>query len=843
MSSIFTKRFSPKQTLPANKKPRTRWFRFLLFALGGFLILGTLFTVAIFAYFAKDLPEPGKVATRTIAESTKIYDRAGEHVLYDIHGEEKRTLIPFNDMPATVKYATLALEDRDFYSHGGIQLSAIVRAVLKDVFHRSAAQGGSTITQQFVKNSLLTNEKTYTRKIKEVILSIEMEQKFTKNEILEMYLNEIPYGSNAYGIEAAAQTFFSKSAKDLTLDEAALLASLPNAPSYYSPFGSHADALVARQHFALQTMASLGYISQEDADAAKKIDTLSKIDPKIDDISAPHFVMYVRQYLESKYGQELAQTGGLKVYTTLDWNKQQSAERIVSDYAEKNKKYGAENAALVAIDPKTGQILSMVGSKNFFDKTIDGQVNVALSDRQPGSSIKPFVYLAALVKGYTPDTVLFDVETNFSSLDGTDQKYIPLNYDGKFRGPVKLKEALPQSLNIPAVKVLYLVGVKTAVDMAHSLGITTLNEPDKYGLSLVLGGGEVKLLDHVAAYATIANAGVRNPTTAILRIEDSKGNILEHFEGAPGTRVVDEKYIAALDSIMSTNAYRAPVFGENNPLAFNDRAVAAKTGTTNEFRDGWTMGFTPSLAVGVWAGNNDNHPMKPGSDGSIVAAPLWRAFMNEALQNAPKEDFPKYNEDDFKTDKDILNGKIHLEENLKVCKIPGKKDAYCKANNYCPDSEREKKDFADVHTILYYVNKDDPRGAAPEDPEKDPQFKEWEKGIEKYYKKEKDYLFGKYPEDDCKESDFAKFKPSLSFSASASGNQLTLSSSFDAPYGISSVDFYIDGEKINSQSDDHASTAWTAPAEKNGTSVTVRVVATDKNGNTATEEKSISLSF
>ena len=841
MSTFFTKRvsrsFSPKP------RRRSRFMRIVFWCAIGLFISGIVFTVGVFAYFAKDLPEPGKVSTRAIAESTKIYDRTGNHILYEIHGEEKRTLIPFNDMPASVKYATLALEDRDFYSHGGIQFSAIARAVLKDVFHRSAAQGGSTITQQFVKNSLLTNEKTYTRKIKEVILSVEMEQKFTKNEILEMYLNEIPYGSNAYGIEAAAQTFFSKSAKDLTLDEATLLASLPNAPSYYSPFGSHTDALVARQHFALQVMTDLGYVSREEADAAKNRDTLSKIDPKINDIAAPHFVMYVRQYLENKYGQELAQTGGLKVYTTLDWDKQQSAERIVAEYAEKNKKYDAENAALVAIDPKTGQILSMVGSKNFFDKTIDGQVNVALSDRQPGSSIKPFVYLAALTKGYTPDTLLFDVETNFSSLDGTDEKYVPLDYDGKFRGPVKLKEALPQSLNIPAVKVLYLVGVKNAVDLAHALGITTLNEPDKYGLSLVLGGGEVKLLDHVLAYATLANAGVRNSATALLRIEDAKGNVLEHFEGAPGTRVVDEKYIAALDHIMSTNSYRAPIFGENNPLSFKDRPVAAKTGTTNEWRDGWTMGYTPSLAVGVWVGNNDNRIMKPGSDGSIVAAPLWRAFMNEALQNTPKEEFPPYKEEDFKTDKDVLNGKINLDENLKVCKIPGKKDAYCKANNYCPDSEREKKDFADVHTILYSVNKDDPRGPSPTDPEKDPQFKGWEKGIAEYYKKDKKYLFGKYPEDDCKESDFSKYKISLSASTNTSGNTLTVSTSVSAPYGISSVDFYVDGEKIASGSDDHASTTWTAPADKNGKSVTVRVVATDNNGNTATEEKSISLSF
>ncbi len=840
MSYIFTRKFSfpKKENKGFPKKPDQKIWKIALLVFGALFVLGILSTVGVFIYYSKDLPEPGKVTTRNIPESTKIYDRTGDHLLYEIHGEEKRTLISFDDMPANIKYATIALEDRDFYSHGGIQLSAILRAIFKDVLTGSHAQGGSTITQQFVKNSLLTREKTYTRKIKEVILSIEMEHAFTKNQILEMYLNEIPYGSNAYGIEAAAQTFFNKSAKDLTLDESALLASLPNAPSYYSPFGSHLTELKNRQEIALQEMADIGYISQEEAVQAKQVDVLTKIDPHIDNISAPHFVMYVRQYLEDKYGQDIAETGGLRVYTTLDWDKQQAAEQLIRDGAEKNKKYGAENAALVAIDPKTGEILSMVGSRNFFDKEIDGQVNVALSDRQPGSSIKPFVYLTALTRGYTPDTILFDVETNFSSLDGTDQTYVPQNYDGKFRGPVKLKEALPMSLNIPAVKTLYLAGIKNSIAMAKSLGITTLNQPDRYGLSLVLGGGEVKLLDHVSAYATVANKGVRQEKTSILRIEDSKGTILERFEGSQGTRVVEEKYIAALDNILSTNAYRAPVFGENNFLSFKDRPVAAKTGTTNEFRDGWTMGYTPSIAVGVWVGNNDNHPMKPGADGSIVAAPIWRSFMDGALKDTPIEDFPKFNEDDFKTEKDVLNGELHIEDNLKVCEIPGKKDAYCKANKYCPDSKVKKKDFADVHTILYYVNKDDPQGDPPQDPKSDPQFKEWEKGVENYYKKEKDYLFGSYPEDDCKESDFSQYKPSISLSvpSSVQGSSFTISASVDAPYGVDSVKFFVDDTEVFSQNGGSFRTTYTT--NENGT-LRVRAEVRDKNGNTSSQESSV----
>jgi len=554
--------------------------------------------IALFSWVAKDLPSPGKVNSRVIPESTKIFDRSGEHLLYDVHGEEKRTIVSINDIPKSVQAATIALEDQDFYSHHGIKLSSILRAVFKDVARGGAAQGGSTITQQFVKNSLLSDEKTFIRKIKEVILSLEIEQKFGKDEILGMYLNEIPYGSNAYGIEAAAQTFFGKSAKDLSLDEAAVLASLPNAPTYYSPYGSHTENLIARKNRSLQQMAKLGYITQEEAEAAVAEKTLDKVQSQKDIIAAPHFVMYVKDYLSQKYGENAIESMGLKVYTTLDWDKQSQAQQIVHDQAiENQKKWKAENAALVAMDPKTGQILTMVGSRDYFDKSIDGQVNVAIRERQPGSSFKPYVYLDAFTKGYNPETILYDTETNFSTNDGKDYK--PQNYDGKFHGPMPMKETLAQSLNIPAVKTLYLVGATDAVTFAKNLGITSLNDPNRYGLSLVLGGGEITLLDHVNAYSTLAQGGVKRDKTAILRIEDSKGSVLEEYRDSPGERVVDEKYVAMLDHIMSTNDYRAPVFGTNNPLRFDNRPVAAKTGTTNEFNDGWTVGFTPQLAVGV----------------------------------------------------------------------------------------------------------------------------------------------------------------------------------------------------------------------------------------------------
>jgi len=831
---------------------KKRWPQTLAqIALWGFGV-ALVVVIAIFAWVAKDLPSPGKINSRVIPESTKIYDRTGQHLLYDVHGEEKRTIVPITDIPKSVQAATISLEDQSFYAHHGIMLSSILRAIFKDVSQGGVAQGGSTITQQFVKNSLLTDEKTFVRKIKEVILSLEIEQKFSKDEILGMYLNEIPYGSNAYGIEAAAQTFFGKSAKDLSLDEAAVLASLPNAPTYYSPYGSHTDTLIARKNKALQQMAKLGYITQDQADAAIAIKTLDKVQAQKDIIAAPHFVMYVKDYLSQKYGENAIETMGLKVYTTLDWDMQDTAQQIVHDQAVINeKKSNAENAALVAMDPKTGQILSMVGSRDYFDKSIDGQVNVATAERQPGSSFKPYVYLDAFTKGYSPETIMYDTETNFSTDDGKDYK--PQNYNGKFNGPMPMKETLAQSLNIPAVKTLYLVGAKDAVTFAKSLGITSLNDPNRYGLSLVLGGGEITLLDHVNAYSTLAQGGVRRDKTAILRIEDAKGNILEEYKDSQGQRVVDEKYVAMLDYIMSTNDFRAPVFGTNNPLRFDDRPVAAKTGTTNEFRDGWTVGFTPQLAVGVWAGNNDNTPMTAGSDGIVVAAPIFRKFMDFALKNRQIEKFPAYDSNTFLDEnkdqdwikKPLLNGQLDKTEDLKVCQIPGNKNSYCLADKYCPDSETTKKTFVNVHDILYYVDRTDPLGKQPDKPDSDPQYQKWEDGVRAWYKdnKGKGDINMEAPQDECKESDFSKFKPSVTVSVPGSaGKSFMINVNTDAPYGVDSLTVSVDGKQISSSGNDSFSASYDASG-KNGSSVKVEATVKDNNGNESSDSKNVSVSW
>jgi 1A family penicillin-binding protein len=812
-------------------------------------VLSVIFIIGAFAYIAKDLPNPGMVNKRVIAESTKIYDRTGVHLLYEVHGEEKRTVIPFSDMPDVVKYATISLEDQDFYNHFGIKLTSILRSILRDIITLDKAQGGSTITQQFVKNSLLTNEKTLIRKVKEVILSLEVETKFSKDEILAMYLNEIPYGSNAYGIESAAQTFFGKPARDLTLDEAALIATLPQATAYYSPYGSHTDALIGRKSFALKTMAKLGYITQEQADEAINTDTLAKLQPQKDIIAAPHFVMYIKDYLQEKYGDRAVEESGLKVVTTLDWDKQQAAEQAVREGAANNKKWKASNAALVAIDPKTGQILAMVGSKDYFDDSIDGQVNIAIRNLQPGSSFKPYVYLAAFSKGYLPETIIYDTKTQFETAEG--KSYEPNNYDGNFHGPIALMKALGGSLNVPAVKVLYLVGVKDAIQLAKNLGITGLNDPSKLGLSLVLGGGEIKLIDHVGAYGTLATGGIKHQKTAILRIEDAKGATLEEFKSDAGERVIEEKYVAMLDSILSNNANRAWVFGESSPLRFDNRSVAAKTGTTNDFRDGWTIGYTPSLAVGVWAGNNDHSAMVTGADGVNVAAPIWRAFLDKALSNYAIEEFPKYNPDDEigdgegKTNKPMLAGKLEQKEDLKVCQIPGEKNTYCLANKYCRDKDTEKKDFISDHDILYYVNREDPRGAIPEKPDRDPQYKNWEKGVVDWYDKQKGVVVGEPPKDECKEDDFKSYRPNISLTVPGSINTstITFTVNTDAPYGVDRVRYLVNGSEVGSTSSKPYSLSYSIPNEKNNSTLNITAELTDKNGNKKEDTKSLQVSY
>ncbi|MFA7286317.1 MAG: PBP1A family penicillin-binding protein [Patescibacteria group bacterium] len=682
---------------------------------------GVLALLALTAWYSHTLPDPGSLAHQAINNGTKIYDRTGETVLYEFHGDQKQTTITLAQIPENVRNATLVAEDRNFYSHNGFDIRGFLRAVLVNIF-TSRQPGGSTITQQLVKNTIVGNEKSYTRKLKELILSYRLEQEFSKDQILELYLNAIPYGGNAYGIQSASEKYFAKDANELSLAESATLAALPNRPSRLSPYGNNRAELIARQHYILDEMAALGYISEEAAEVAKQEELhFSKLG---EGITAPHFVFYIQSLLAEKYGEGYLETNGLRVVTTLDAKLQKIAEEAVKNGADKNtERYGGNNAALIAIDPKTGQIVSMVGSKDYFEETIDGNVNVTIQPRQPGSSFKPIVYAAAFMRGYTPNTVLYDVKTKF--LSPPQAAYEPTNFGGAEHGPVTIRQALAGSLNIPAVQTLYLTGVDNALNLADRLGYTTLGDRSRFGLSLVLGGGEVKLLEHAAAFQAFANDGVYHETAAILRVEDSNGNLLESFQ--PKNRQAMPTQVARLvTSILTDNSARAYVFGASSPLTLGDRPVGAKTGTTNDFHDGWTIGFTPSLVAGVWAGNNNNTAMTGSADGVNVAAPIWNAFMRGALQGTSVEQFTP--PDQISEDGNpALYGKIPTTLSVVIDRASGKL-----ATDRTPTDYRETRSYPAAHSILHYVDRDNPTGPAPEHPENDPNYAPWEAAVQQW---------------------------------------------------------------------------------------------------------------
>ncbi|MBI5023149.1 MAG: PBP1A family penicillin-binding protein [Candidatus Magasanikbacteria bacterium] len=687
------------------------------------LILGWLGGTIMIAWASRDLPNPDKLIDRSVAQSTKIFDRTGKNLLYEIYNEKKRTLIELVDIPEYAKWAVISIEDKNFYSHTGVAWTSIIRAGVSNILGlKSGGGGASTLTQQLVKNAILTNEKTLTRKIKEAILAKQMERKYSKNQILKLYFNEIPYGSSNYGIEAASQSYFGKSAKDLSLAEAATLAALPQAPTKYL---NNLKSLKGRRDYILDKMIEYKYIAEEEAETAKQ-ETI-KINKKSAPMVAPHFVLYIKELLVEKYGEKAVEQGGLKVITTLDFDKQKMAEEEITKAMDNlEKKYKATNAALTAIDPKTGQILVMVGSHDFFNDEHDGQVNVVLRPRQPGSSFKPIVYAAAFLKGLTPDTKVYDVNTVFKT---EIKDYEPHNYDGKEHGIVSLRQALAGSLNIPAVKTLYLTGIDNVINLAEQMGYSTLKDRSRFGLSLVLGGAEVKLLEHVNAFAIFAREGTTVPVTNILKIEDAKGNVLEEWKESESVEVIPSNIARQVTNVLSDNDSRTFIFGANNPLTLPDRPVAAKTGTTNDWRDAWTLGFTPSLVTGVWVGNNDNTEMSKKADGSYVAAPIWQAFMKRALADTPIENFNP--PDQYQSDiKPILIGQGIGEILLPINKINGKI-----ATSSTPPDLIEQKSFPQDHTILYYLNKDDIAGAEPTDQNQDLQFANWEAAVQKWAEK------------------------------------------------------------------------------------------------------------
>ncbi len=679
-----------------------------------FLFLGGLFFVLLlFVYYTWDLPKPEKFTETPFIQSTKIYDRTGKVLLYDIYGEEKREIVSFDKISDNLKNAILVSEDERFYQHGGIDPEGILRSLWVDITSQSKSQGGSTITQQLVRSVYLTNQKSIARKVREIVLSIELERRYSKDQIFSWYLNAVPFGKNAYGAESASQIYFNKPASDLSLAEAATLTALLPAPSHYSPYGPYKSELLKRKNAILEKMQKLGYITKDQLEEAlaEKLnfseDTTS--------IKAPDFVLYVKKYLDEKYGEDYLKEKGLRVYTSLDYDLQQYAEQVVKDNTVANKSKNANNTAMVVLNPKSGEILALLGSRDYFaDPYPEGcdeegpgnclfepKYDVAtMGTRQPGSSFKPFAYATALKKGYTPDTVIWDVTTEFNpSCDPSGYAtigangsacYNPQDYDGRNRGPVTMRTALDCSLNIPSVKILYLAGIPETLQTAKDLGITTLTDTKNYGLSLVLGGGDVNLLEMTSAYGVFATEGNYLPPVSILKITDASGNIIEESQAQP-TKVLDTQVARQINNILSDNVARTPIFGSNSPLYVPGYQVAAKTGTTQNFVDGWTMGYTPFAVVGVWTGNNNNFPTK--DEGVGIAAPMWNKIMQKIVTSNPVENFTT---PDTVTNKSpVLLGQLPPNNN----------------------------------TVLYYVDKNNPSGPQPQNPALDPQYFLWQTGI------------------------------------------------------------------------------------------------------------------
>lgn len=700
-SVIFVRRFIGKFK---NKKTRKSAIKDIAMILS---ILFVLF-VTCFILWAASLrtPDLGSFDARLLGQSAKIYDRTGTILLYDLSQKVRRTVVHFDTISPYIKNATVAIEDSNFYNHKGIQPKSIIRAILANITTMSYGQGGSTITQQVVKNSLLTKDKDISRKIKEWILAIKLEKNATKDEILNLYLNESPYGGNIYGIEEAAEAFFDKNSSDVTLAEAAYLAALPQSPTALSPYGKNKQRLDDRKNLVLKQMLQAGMISQEEHDKAVAEEVLFQ--PKsVTGIKAPHFVMYLKEYLEEKYGDDLLQLGGFKVISTIDYDLQEKAEEIVSNYVKTTgvKTYKATNGAMVAIDPKTGQILMMVGSRDYFDTEIQGNFNVATARRQPGSAFKPFVYATAFMKGFTPDTPLFDVPTEFNaSCPPGGQKtgpngakcYSPENYEGGYKGLMSVRKALAESRNIPAVKALYIAGVDESIKTATNMGVTGLRGAEQYGLSLALGGAEVSPLDMASAYGVFAQNGVRNPVTSILKIEKSNGEIVEEFKPEP-EQVIDSQVARQINDILADKYARAPIFGVN--YFANDRQVGIKTGTTNSSRDAWTVGYTPSISVSGWMGNNDNTPMAQQASARIIG-PMWKSFMDYALARVPVETFEEPDP---------------IDQNLK----PYLRGAW-------------QTSSGEVHSELFWVDRGNVKGTEPGYGSKDSLFKNFEAGIYAY---------------------------------------------------------------------------------------------------------------
>ncbi len=616
----------------------TRW---IFFGLIGAVVLFFLY----FLWVSRDLPTPGKLSNSDIKDSTKILDKKGV-VLYSIFRDYNRLYVSLSEVPKNLKDATIVTEDKDFYTNQGFSVTGLVRGLVIDPLLNKRLTGGSTITQQLVKNVLLSPERSITRKIKELILAIQVDKRFSKDEILEMYLNNVPYGGTAIGVEAASNLYFGKHAKELNLAQSAFLAGLPQAPTYYSPYAGRDKAYIARTKHVLKRMREEGLISKKQEEAAGKEAVDFKFTQKQGNLKAPHFVQYVREQLVKLYGESVVENGNLTVQTTLDYEIQKNAEDIVAEEIGKLKDFKVGNGAAAVMDPRTGSILAMVGSHDYFDTENEGNFNAATARRQPGSSLKPIMYATAFEKGYTPATLVMDLKTEFPTNVPGQPDYIPVNYDGKYRGPMQIRFALGNSINVPAVKMLARVGIKPVMQKAYDMGIENWKPTQKnledVGLSLVLGGREASLLEIVSAYSSFANRGIKKEPFSIVEIKDRQGKTIYKHKESKDTKVLSEEVAFLVSHILLDDNARSEVFGRFSLLNVPGRTVSAKTGTTDSKRDNWAVGYTPSFVAGVWVGNNDNSPMNPRiASGVTGATPIWNKIMRFILKDKKDEQFSK----------------------------------------------------------------------------------------------------------------------------------------------------------------------------------------------------------
>jgi len=835
VTNFFTLKMKIKSKV--NFKSKDFWYRFfkvLLILMG----VGIVFLIFLFIWFSKDLPTPSKVVRRD-GYSSKVYDRNGQ-ALYDIYDEAKRDPVAFNDIPEYLKQATVAVEDKSFYTHKGVDFLTPLR-IIKNVFYFGKITGGSTLTQQLTRNVLLTTDRTVTRKIKELILSIQIDAKYSKDEILGMYLNESPYGGASWGVGPAVEQYFGKTVKDLNLVECAILAGLPQLPSVYSPYSSTPKAYIDRTNHVLTRMVEDGYISKELSITAMEEVKNYKFAGANSTVKAPHFVFWIKELLAEKYGEAVVEGGGLKITTTLDLELQEQAQKIVSDEIDKAESLGISNGAALILDPINGQVLAMVGSRDYFSDKTDGAFNVTTQAlRQPGSAIKPVTYLAGLKKGMTAATMIMDTPVTFQIAGQKD--YGPVNYNGKFNGPMSLRNALGNSINITAVKTLANVGVENMLKLAYDMGMSTL-EPtkenlSKFGFAVTLGGAEVKMIELASAYTAFANGGTSMKAIGILKVEDRNGRVLEEYKMPDGKKVMTPQEAFIISNILSDNSARELTFGAVNGLQISGYQVAVKTGTTNEKKDNWAIGWTPNLLSVVWVGNNNNTPMGKVASGVSGATPIWKKIMVYTL--------PKRNKQDFSIPDKIVN--------LEVDKISGylAHDGFPLRNEYFIDGTQSSVSDP-IHMNLKVCK--GVTGLAPPDDvangnfdykeffrfkENDPVSTDgrnrWQEGIDKWISDQSDN--GKY----FPVEGYCRSDGMVNVGINSPGNESTVSKQFDIRINTTSlrkiveVKLWIDGIERKT---------WTEkPYEITINDLidgphTIKVKATDKDGNSQEREAKI----